>query len=247
MFGGLFGWRKSSPRKHAGGRRSTSALARVAQVFRRLRFEPLEVRSLLSVNNPSLPSSDEVAYDPGVPPPQGDWLIAADGEPVAQVSGVYPASAGVARTQPIVENSREISTITQLVVSFTQNLATTGVGSVTSTGNWQLKRNELDISSQISGITFGFNGTTNRYEAVVSLSSPLTGGLYSLTSHSSIQDTFGSALDGDANGTAGGEFTRHFTVAQPIAVGGETLVKPWAFDIPQPFDQRVAVCQMPKA
>ncbi|MBW4577302.1 MAG: hypothetical protein KME08_18685, partial [Aphanothece sp. CMT-3BRIN-NPC111] len=142
----------------------------------------------------------------------------------ATVTGVYAADV----SDPITANERLVATVGQLVVSFSEDLNVTGgssgVNSATNAANWKLLRNGVDISSQISDISFVFNNTTNRYEAILSLSTSLTGGDYSLTALSAITDLNGNALDGDGNGTPGGDFSQVFSIRTPVAQGSEFRV-----------------------
>src|SRR5205823_6441076 len=86
-------------------------------------------------------------------------------------------------------------------------------------GNWQLTRNGIDITARVGLITYGFNAATGFYEATLPLSSPLLDGAITLTARQTIQDAYGNALDGDANGTFGGDFVRSFNVV-PIGLRG---------------------------
>ncbi|MEP1080015.1 Ig-like domain-containing protein [Leptolyngbya sp. PL-A3] len=133
------------------------------------------------------------------------------------VAGVFVAGD----SSLINSNERLVQTVPQLVVAVSEALA----ASATNPANWQLTRNGVDVSSQISTITFGFNATTNRYEATLSFSTPLNNnGDYILTAKSTLTDTTGNALDGDANGTPGGDFSRSFTIANPTPVGSELRI-----------------------
>src|SRR5205823_6840429 len=112
-----------------------------------------------------------------------------------------------------------------LVVSFTEALATSGTGSVTDPANWRLTRNGSDVGSRITGITFGLNTATSRYEAALALSAPLGDGDYVLTARHTLIDLAGNHLDGrpDASGSGfAADFTRTFTVAGTPAAGPET-------------------------
>jgi VCBS repeat-containing protein len=140
-----------------------------------------------------------------------------------------PVVAQVLSDQTLIfPNNALGSAVSSLTVVFSEDLSVvggaSGTNSATNPANWQLKRNGTDISSQISGITFGYNATTNKYEAVLTLSSPLTSGAIEFTARQSIQDLAGNALDGDLNGAPGGDFTRSFSIGVVTKVGGEFQV-----------------------
>src|SRR5207248_6334882 len=120
---------------------------------------------------------------------------------------------------------RLLTAVPGLVVSFTEALSTTGPGSATDPANWRLTRNGYDISARITGITFGLNAATNRYEAALSLSAPLGDGDYALAARHTLTDLAGNHLDGrsDASGSDfTSDFTRSFTVAGVRVAGAET-------------------------
>lgn len=121
-----------------------------------------------------------------------------------------------------------VTSVPKLTVVFSENLnvtgGTSGTNSVTNPANWSLTRNGVDITANISGITFSRNPVTNKYEAVLTFTTPLTDGTFLLTAKQSIQDLAGNALDGDLNGTPGGNFTQQFQVAKIVPAGVETQV-----------------------
>ena len=125
----------------------------------------------------------------------------------------------------IFEGGKVVNDISSLTVVMSEDLDVTGgasgVNSVTNPDNWMLTRGGVDVTSSISGITFGLNPVTNRYEAVLTFSTPQSDGDYQLTALPSIQDLSGNALDGDMNGTPGGDFVRSFTIIH-LLVGIET-------------------------
>lgn len=142
------------------------------------------------------------------------------------VAGVFAADTnGVAEPGGILTDERLTSLPAKLVVTFSESMATTGLANINSIHNWKLARNGVDISSQISGITFGFNAANNRYEALLSFTSPLSDGSYELTAQSTLTDPAGNRLDGDLNGSRFGEDdTRRFSIRQPVAAGSEFRV-----------------------
>jgi len=138
------------------------------------------------------------------------------------VSGVLDAS------RPIPEGERLVSIVPELTVLFSEDLnvigGSSGANSVTNPANWLLTRNGVDVSGTISAITFGFNAATNKYEAELSLSTALENGQFELTARETIQDLNGNPLDGDVDGTPGGDFTIDFVVANVSAAGDEFRV-----------------------
>jgi len=127
----------------------------------------------------------------------------------------------------VLHNGDEVtSSIAAVSVSFSNNLnaVSGGPNSVTNTSNWQLTQNGVNVSNPISGITFGLNASTQQYVAVVTFSQPLTDGVFQLTARQSIHDLSGLALDGDANGTVGGDFHCSFEVAEMLPQGPATQV-----------------------
>lgn len=121
-----------------------------------------------------------------------------------------------------------VTEVTGLTVVFSEDLNVTGgsggANSVTNPANWSLTRNGVDVSANISGITFGFNAVTNRYEADISFTTPLADGAFALIAKQSIQDLAGNALDGDLSGTPGEDFARNFSIATLLPAGPETKV-----------------------
>jgi hypothetical protein len=136
---------------------------------------------------------------------------------------------------PVTANEQLISAPTNMTIVFSDNMATAGAGSVTDLANWRLSRGGSDVSSEIQSVTFGFNSTTNRYEALVTFTAALTPGDYVLTARDTLSDFNGRQLDGDANGTDGGDFTRNFRVRQIAGVGGEFRVNTYTTSNQQTF------------
>ncbi len=141
------------------------------------------------------------------------------------LQGVTDVVAGT-RSRVVQEGDKLTSLVTTLSVNFSDdmNAVPGGTNSVTNPANWQLTRYGIDVSSLISGITFGFNSDSNRYVAVVTFSQALTEGGYQLIAWQAIQDLAGQPLDGDVNGISGGDFRRNFAVAQTVLAGPETKV-----------------------
>src|SRR5262249_4193035 len=79
-------------------------------------------------------------------------------------------------------------------------------------------------AATITDVTFGFNTATQRDEAVLTLSAPLAKGDYVLAASSAIKDSNGNAIDGDRDGTPGGDFVLRFGVKPVLAAGAEFRV-----------------------
>lgn len=128
--------------------------------------------------------------------------------------------------RPIQNGDELIWSDSTLTVQFSEGLSVTpgGANSVVNPSNWGLYRNLADVSDLISGITFGFNASTNRWAAVISFFQPLKGGNYSLITRHTIQDLAGLPLDGEADGIPGGDFRRNFSVSTMAVAGAETRV-----------------------
>ena len=116
-----------------------------------------------------------------------------------------------------------------VVFSETMNVVPGGASSVTNPSNWRLTRYGIDVTNQISGITFALNPTTLQYVAVVAFAQPLFQGGYQLVARQTIQDATGRTLDGDGDGVPGGDFRINFYVA--ATVGNTTDIGPWLYQI----------------
>ena len=97
--------------------------------------------------------------------------------------------------------------------------------------NWQLTLNGTVLTNGITNVQYidRASSPNNEYEVVITFdgdpttagNQPLGGGRYILTLKDSVQDIFGNKLDGDYNGTPGGNFNWSFTVSAS-ATGGST-------------------------
>ena len=167
----------------------------------------------------------------------GDFVIgyvSYDGSSAGIGSQRYVATIGPIVTavlegagSRVVPSADELTTSNSAFsVNFSDDLNAVpgGVNSVINPLNWILMRNGVDFSYQISGITFGFNATTNRYVAIVSFLQPLPEGAYQLIARQAIRDLTARGLDGEADGAAGGDFRRNFYVAKTLTAGAETRI-----------------------
>jgi hypothetical protein len=177
----------------------------------------------------------------------GDAVVAWHGPDVA-VYGVYaqrysesnsdtvaPVVGGVyvngRRVLPYVTQQQPL---TQIVVSFSDNMSdaggTTGISSVTNPDNWLITRNGVPITSDLS-ITYSFNPTTNRYEALLNLGQPYTSGNFLVKARDTIRDAAGNRLDGNLNGAAGGSHVLPFSLGTHGRRREENLVNTYTTSV----------------
>jgi len=140
------------------------------------------------------------------------------------VGGLYLAGD----THRVTPGQRLLTAPTEMVITFSEAMSDTdgaaGAASVLNPANYRLTLFGADYSAAIASVTYGLNATTNRYEATVHFATPLPRGEYSLSVLPTIADASGNLLDGDLDGTAGGDYTIHFQVAEVLAAGGEMPV-----------------------
>ncbi len=132
----------------------------------------------------------------------------------------------------VIQTGHTLSTpVSSLAVNFSENMnvVPAGANSVLNPLNWRLLRYGIDVSNQISGVTFALDPVSLKYIANVSFSLPLIQGGYQLVARQKIQDLARRSLDGDADGVAGGDFRINFYVASVI--GGVTDIGPWLYQI----------------
>ncbi len=111
--------------------------------------------------------------------------------------------------------------ITKIVIAFSENLCTATdatdplwANSVLNLNNWTLWRDGTVVSGAIKLIKFAYNNVDDKYEATITLSTALGSDshIYNLQALDEIQDVFGNALDGNADGLPGGNFSLTFTI-----------------------------------
>ncbi|MBI1347631.1 hypothetical protein GC163_15225 [bacterium] len=123
------------------------------------------------------------------------------------------------------ENGQLLDHPATITVVFSEDLATSGAGSVTDPSNWSLFRDGVEQAGLIESITFGLNMATSKYEALVTfVGTALRTGTYQLVAKETITDVAGNMLDGDTDGAPGGDFTRQFRVSDIVTAGGEFQV-----------------------
>jgi Ca2+-binding RTX toxin-like protein len=120
------------------------------------------------------------------------------------VGGVY-----LPEGEPVLEWATVTSCPQQLVITFSEDLPALDKPNVVDPANWSLT-GIFSPGELISYVDFYFNAWSNRYEAILYLAAPLCDDMYTLTARSVIHDLAGIPLDGDGDGSPGGDFVRHF-------------------------------------
>lgn len=136
-----------------------------------------------------------------VPPTVGD-LLTPGGD-------LIPAGASLHQPLPT------------LVVDFSERLTD---AEVDNPANWVVTQNGNDITAGITAITQALDPARDRYEATLTFAAPLGTGAYTVTLHANVHDLAGNGLDGDGDGSPGGDFTRAFSISGVLPVGTEFLV-----------------------
>ena len=148
----------------------------------------------------------------------------------------------------VTPGSSLIGPVQQLVVTFGEEMLTAGgvngLNSILNPANWAVSRGGAGGVGGVSSISFMFNSTINKYQAILTLDSnsgtpqaePFGAGDYVLTVRRDVRDLAGNALDGTfigTSGSGGNDFTLNFSIAdlggeggggpggQPVGAGGE--------------------------
>ncbi len=137
-------------------------------------------------------------------------------------------SAVLDSDRQIAPGGRLTSTLDSLTVVFSEDLnvvgGASGANSVLNFANWRLTKDGVDVSNQIASVTFDFNDLTRKYEVELNFVTTLTAGTYRLTALAAIRDIAGNSLDGDLNGSPGGDYKHSFAISNILAAGNETRV-----------------------
>lgn len=167
--------------------------------------------------------------------------IADDAGPiVADVLNVVTLPAGVPTFVPVREGSIFSTPVSRFVVNFGEDLdrlgGINGLNSILNPANWQIVQNNQVLPAGIADVQFGLSKAYEmglsatpslKYEAVVTFDGeaiqaglqPLGAGEYTLRIRDRVRDLFGNALDGNWDGTPGGDFQRRFTIVGPTVPG----------------------------
>jgi hypothetical protein len=132
------------------------------------------------------------------------------------VLGVTGASTAMAA------GGRVVHPLSQLVVAFSEDLVAAGPDSVTNTANWSVRGGGFGAEPP-SAVTFARNAAIGRYEATLQFSRVLPSMEWVLTAEDVIRDAAGNRLDGDGDGTPGGDLVLPFTVAVPVIPPGSDV------------------------
>jgi Ca2+-binding RTX toxin-like protein len=128
----------------------------------------------------------------------------------------------------IAPGGRLNTSIGELTVAFSERLnvtgGTTGANSVLNRANWRLTRDGVDVSTLITQIAFAFNNQTGKHEAKLTLGAAQSGGTYRLTALDTIRNLHGNALDGNVDGTPGGNYDHSFAIEVLRSAGQEFRV-----------------------
>lgn len=198
-----------------------------------------------------LADDSRVSSVQGVTPLEATVGMAPDGEAVIawRAANTGGGSKIVAERYtllpPTVLDVAAGQTGNSIVVGFSQPMATTGVGSVLSTTNWALQLpdgryivqddpathddDRLATPEQFGAISLAFNTSRQRWEATIPLNFTLQHGTYQLTARGSLCNASGRRLDGNADGTAGGDFAADLlieVVAPSVTVDSLTTNSP---------------------
>lgn len=131
-------------------------------------------------------------------------------------------------------NNNEVllSPVSTIQVTFSENLVTAGVNSITNLSNWTFTQKFFDdanpgginVAVPINSITFAIDPTTQKYTATLNLPTLLQSGDYTLTLASNVfRDTSGNILDGDLDHVAGGTIpTINFQIRSAHSYGTST-------------------------
>lgn len=201
------GWLRGNPiRRMARQASSGSSLAHV---------QMLESRQLLSAS----PVSRDFQFD------QSDTNDAGPGFASPLSDTAIPTVTSVtASGLPIAEGQIFLDPPVDITVAFSQEMATTGPGSVADPANWMLLRDGYEVPDGVAIVSTSTDrdGFTL---SELSLSNGLLGnGHYQLIAKDTITDAMGTPLDGDTDNSAGGDFLLDFVLRQSQPVVGETLV-----------------------
>jgi len=135
-----------------------------------------------------------------------------------------------ANGQSVGVNGQLLTRPATMTVVFSEAMAIMGAGSVTDTENWQVFRNGEEQPGRIDFISFGFNMSTSQYEAVLTFASESLGfGTYQLVAKETITNLAGDMLDGDDDGTLGGDFSQQFRVVDMVPTGNDFQVNTYTF------------------
>ena len=134
-----------------------------------------------------------------------------------RVVGTYDLIGVIGATatrEPVVNGTALDPPVTQFAVTFDKDMSqvggATGANSVINPNNWSLTFDGAPIINPITSITY--DPTTREATLIFATAQPLGAGNYVLTAFGTLQDAYGNALDGNADGINGDNFTRAFSI-----------------------------------
>ncbi|MBN2021737.1 MAG: trypsin-like serine protease [Pirellulales bacterium] len=149
------------------------------------------------------------------------------------VTDVLGLDSNTSVWSPILAGEAVETEVGKLMVIFGEDLntqySTSGPNSILNPNNWVLTRDGEVVTDAVVEVVFGFNAATGKYEALVTIDGDpetegiqtLEDGQYVLTIRDNVMDRFGNRLDGNYDGTPGGDYVLTFTV---LGAGSETRV-----------------------
>jgi len=119
-----------------------------------------------------------------------------------------------------------IEDVNQLIVTFSADMSVAGGASgpnsvlnhLQTPFNWRIakivpwKPEGLWNPDGISSVSYGLDGESEQYEALITFTNTLDNGAYKLTAMDTMHDAAGNPLDGNSDGVAGGHWSTTFTV-----------------------------------
>ena len=152
--------------------------------------------------------------------PDGDMIVVWSGQGIGDRHGIFARRYGeetdlvgprvtglqLPGGQRIPPDGQVMQSLSTLVVTFDEEMMTTGPDSVTDPRNYRLlDENGIQLVGGIRNITFGLNPATNKWEAVLKIDAngagtgdePLGNGRYELVISNSLRDAVGNPLGGN--------------------------------------------------
>ncbi|NUQ63995.1 MAG: trypsin-like serine protease, partial [Pirellulales bacterium] len=175
--------------------------------------------------------------------PDGDMIVVWNGVGVGDQRGIFARrydertdTAGPLVTDLLTPEGDRImpgaqvdGSLGYLVVSFDEEMMTSGAGSVKNVANYRLLRNGVQVPGGITSVDFAL-GPNNKWEAKLNLAANLPEGNYEIVVRNSVRDKVGNALGSNGRIPNGEEFRRSFNLMPFRVGGGEQLVNVGATD-----------------
>ncbi len=142
---------------------------------------------------------------------------------VGDVLDVTSSSSGTTYTQ-IQDGAVLVNGTSSFVITLGEEVSNAGgvygVNSITNVNNWELLSDGVAVPGGVQKVLYGYNSSTKKFEititfATTSTATGVTGlgaGNYTLRLKANVVDLAGNKLDGNFDGTSGGEYTFSFSV-----------------------------------